>query len=132
MAEPVSTWSKLTDDGEYSDMKLFEDEHFVIMRYNGQRCGRRDMFVRVGNYFFTKEKKRGDYIYKGRVIQCILVGQEAQNHKGQVKNVNIFELVIAKEPELLFRIKRDAYTHFGWRWNGGREHESGIIKHTLL
>lgn len=131
MAEPVSLWSNLTDDGEYSDMKSYDGSQVLVMRFNGQRCGRRDMFVRVGNYFFTKEKKRGDYIYKGRVIQCTLVGQEAQNHKGQVKNVNIFELVIAKEPELLFRIKKDAYRHFGWRENG-RDHESGIIKHTLL
>jgi len=131
MAGPVSLWSNLTDEGEYNDMKLFEDEHILLMRYNGQRCGRSDMFVGVGNYFFTKETKRGPYIYKGRVTECILIGQELQNHNGKEKNVNIFKLVITKEPEVLFRIKEVAYRHFGWRLVG-QEYMSGIIKHTLL
>jgi len=132
MAEPVSLWSNLTDDGEYSDRKSYDGSQVLVMRYNGQRTGKCDMFVGLGNRFFTKEAKGGPWKCEGCVIQCTLVGQEVQIHKGQVKNVNIFELVIAKEPEVLFRIKEDAYRHFGWRWNGGWEHQSGIIKHTLL
>ena len=132
MAEPVSLWSNLTADGEYNDKIMFETEDTLVMKYNGQRSGKCDMLVGVGNIQFIKETNGGHWKYKGCTIQCNRKGIEPQNHKGQLKNVNTFELVIAKEPEVSFRTKEDAYRHFGWRWNGGWEHQSGIIKHTLL
>ena len=132
MADLVSLWSNLTADGEYNDKIVHETENVLIMKYNGQRSGKCDRHVGVGNIQFIKETNGGPWKFKGRAIQCTLNGAEPQNHKGQLKNVNIFELVIAKEPEVSFRTKEDAYRHFGWRWNGGWEPQSGIIKHTLL
>ena len=130
MSEPVSIWGNFMD-GEYNDKKLYETEKTMVIRYCGQKNGRNDHYVGVGNHFFFKNNKKDNYKFAGRVIYCKLVGVENQIHKGDIKHVNIFELVISKEQEISFRIKEDAYRFFGWK-KIGQEHMSGIIKHTLL
>jgi len=124
----VSIWCNITD-GEYSDTKLFETDNIMIVRYCGQRSGRNDAYVGEGNHFFLKIKKK--YKFVGKVINCKVVEVQKQTHKGLEYNVNIFELVIRKEPEIWFRIKHDAYTYFGWK-KVGQQHMSGIIKHIVL
>ena len=131
MTEPVSLWSTF-NDGEYNDKKLFETEDTMTIRYCGQKSGRDDKYLGVGNHFFFKyNQKEKYYKYTGKVIHFKLIGVENQIHDGKIKNVNIFELIISKEPEISFRIKEDAYRYFGWK-KVGQQHLCGIIKHTLL
>ena len=130
MAEPVSIWGHFMD-GEYNDKKLYETDNTMIIRYCGQKQGRNDKYVGVGNYFFFKNNKKEKYKFAGRVIDSKHIGIENQIHDGKTRSVNIFELVISKEPEISFRIKAEAYRHFGWKMIG-QEHMSGIVKHTLL
>jgi len=124
----VSLWSNFTN-GEYNDTKLYETDHIIIVHYCGQRNGTNDRYIGQGNHFFTRINKK--YKFLGKVIYCKNIGIQKQFHKNVEKNVNIFELVIRKEPEMLFRIKHDAYSYFGWK-RVGQQHMSGIIKHTLL
>ena len=130
MTENVSIWSNFMD-GEYPDRNLFETEKSIVVRYCGQKSGRNDKYVGSGNYFFFKNNKKGSYKFAGRVVSSVLIGTERQLHKGEYKNVNVFELVICKEPQIVFRIKHDAYEHFGWK-KVGQQFMSGIIKHTLI
>ena len=130
MTENVSIWSNFMD-GEYPDKKLFETEKLIVVKYCGQKSGRNDKYVGPGNYFFFKNNKKGSYKFAGRVVSSVLTGTERQLHKGEYKNVNIFELVVCKEPQIHFRIKHDAYKHFGWK-AVGQGFMSGIIKHSLL
>jgi|UniRef100_A0A6C0IMW2 hypothetical protein len=126
--ESVSIWCNFTD-GEYSDTKLFETDNIIVVRYCGQRSGRNDAYVGVGNHFFLKVEKK--YKFLGNVIHCKIIEVQKQIHKSVEHNVNIFELVIKKKPEILFRIKHDAYTYFRWK-KVGQQHMNGIIRHTLL
>lgn len=130
MTEPVSIWGNFMD-GEYNDKKLYETENILVIRYCGQKTGKHDKYVGIGNYFFYKNNRKDNYKFAGRVAHCKHIGIERQLHKGEIKNINIFELVISREPEISFRIKEDAYKYFGWK-KVGQEHMNGIVKHTLL
>lgn len=130
MTEVVSLWSNFMD-GDYPDRKLFECESMIVVKYYGQKSARNDKYVGVGNHFFYKNKKNDSYKFAGKVVSSVLLGTEQQLHNGNYKNINIFELVIMKETQIEFRIKHDAYEHFGWA-KVGQDFISGIIKHSLL
>lgn len=130
----ISIWGNFID-GEYNDRKIFQDESIMVIRYCGQRTGKNDKFIGVGNRFFAKNSAKENYKYIGKVLFSKLIGTEKQLHniKGELKeyNINIFELVISKEEEIEFRIKHDAYDYFGWR-KIGQDHMSGIINHSIV
>jgi len=130
MTSVVSLWSNLMD-GEYDDKKIFETEKIIVVRYCGQKTGKFDKHIGVGNYFFFKNKKKDNYKFAGKVICSNLIGIETQLHNNRYHNVNIFELVISKETQISFRIKDDAYRYFGWK-KIGQEQLNGIVKNTLL
>ena len=121
----VSLWGNFTD-GEYNDKMIYESRDTMIVNYCGQKGAKNDRYIGPGNYFFYKNKKSGEYKFVGRVIQYHLIRTEVYNEK----NINIYELVISKEPVLTFRIKHDAYKHFGWK-ESGLDYRSGIIKHVM-
>jgi hypothetical protein len=121
----VSLWGNFTD-GEYTDKIAYESRDTMIVNYCGQKGATYDKHIGSGNYFFYKNKKSGEYTFAGRVIQSHLIRTEVQDKK----NINIYELVISKEPVLTFRVKHDAYKHFGWKKNG-QDFRRGIIKHVM-
>ena len=139
MTTAVSLWGNFVRGAEYPDEKLFETKNTLIIKYCGQNCGQNDKHVGVGNYFFVKKSKtqKDKYTFVGRVIQYTQLGNEiqfkrdAKTQQYKYYNVQTFELVISKEPEYSFRIKEDAYKHFGWKIGCGNI-QSGIIEHTLL
>jgi hypothetical protein len=113
---PVSLWSNQGKSGEYDDKTLIETDNNMIVKYFGQRKGGRDHLVEIGSYFFLKHTK--GYTFKGRVINVSALEKE--------NSINVFELVIDKKTPIEFRIKKDAYSHFGWNTE---DVMSGIIKH---
>ena len=121
----VSLWANFTD-GEYADTIIYQNSSIMIVNYCGQKNSRNDTYIGDGNYFFYKNKKGGDYIFTGRVVHSRLIRTTVQDEK----TINIYELVISKGPLISFRIKRDAYEHFGWAENG-QDFMSGIINHVL-
>ena len=130
MADIISLWANFID-GEYPDEILHQTDNTMTVRYCGQKNARNDKYVMNNkSFFFFKNKRNGIYTYLGKVIYSKFIEVEEQLHDGEHKKVNIFELVISKETPLTFRIKMDAYRHFGWK-KIGQQHLSGIIKHTL-
>ena len=129
MDNQVSLWGNFMD-GEYNDKKLYETDNLIIIKYCGQKTKKNDKYVGIGNYFFFKNNKKEHYKYAGKVIFAKNIGIEKQMHDGKILDINIFELVVSKEHEITFRLKHDAFQHFGWKKNG-QDHMSGIIKHIL-
>jgi hypothetical protein len=123
----ISLWCK--KGGRYPDEILKEDDITMTIRYCGQKNGRNDKYVKDATHFFHKENKKAHYNYRGRITNVTPLESEMQLHDGKNRLVAIFELTVTKEPVQSFRIKEDAYQHFGWKMVG-LEFRSGIIKHT--
>ena len=118
---PISIWSNQGKKGEYKDETFYESNSILIVKYFGQRKGGRDHLLEEGAFFFIKDDKLESnkrYTFKGKVR--IISKLPIEN------NINVYELVVQKEEPINFRIKKDAYTHFGWDTN---DVMSGIIKH---
>ncbi len=126
----IGVWVNFIN-GESNDIKIYEDEDIIIVRYCGQRCGKNDKFIGPGNRFFSKNSKKDYYKFIGNIIFSKLIGTEKQLHNGVYKDINIFRIVISKEEEVQFRVKLDAYDYFGWG-KKGQDFMSGIINHAVV
>jgi hypothetical protein len=122
MSDSISIWSKYSG-GEYNDKKIFETDNILIIKYFGQQSGKNDKFLDVGNFFFYKNENKSSEYWKfaGKTIKVTNLCKE--------NGINVYELVISKEPELCFRIKNDACLNFRWSMLNDYERTSGIIKH---
>jgi len=145
MATQTMVWSKYggTEIKEYPDLKLYEDDDIIIMKYYGQNCGGRDHLISSDALMMIKNKNN-NYINIGKIINVLNTGTEkitrwVGSKREGVKemtmkeyDVKIYKLVITKMEKKVAKTKNEMCGVFNLSVMNSFERTHGITSHTII
>ena len=119
-------WSKIGStkiSKEYYDELLYEDNDVTIIKYYGQKSGRRDHLINSRAKFCGMNNKN-ERVYKGDILSVILLDKE--------NGINTFKLIIQNKPNIITRTKNDMCSRFKLSTMDSFERTHGITIHNLI
>ena len=145
MTTQTMVWSKYggTEIKEYPDLKLYEDDDIIIMKYYGQNCGGRDHMITPDALMMIKNKNNS-YINIGKIINVLNTGTEkitrwvdykregAKDMTMKVYDVKIYKLVITKMELTISKTKNEMCGLFNLSVMNSFERTHGITSHTFI
>tara|TARA_Y100001970_G_C13890868_1_gene678661 strand:+ start:351 stop:725 length:375 start_codon:yes stop_codon:yes gene_type:complete len=121
----IMLWSKLGCNKckEYCDEILMEEENIIIIKFFGQRSGRRDNLI-VKDAGLCIMNERNERVYIGKVLEVI--PQE------KINNINVYKLIVLKENEdIIAKTKNGICSLLNLSRMNNFERTNGITKHNI-